>query len=217
MRKFSSGEFDERVDFFDRMAQTTWLSGLHEELVKRTGSWENKHVLDVGCGTGRLLMRCQSGTSIVTGVDLSSRMISKSQKLFEGLGRGHNATFLTADAEALPFNEDEFDLTISACVLFLMPDPKKVLKEIARVTKGRIALLNPSYENSLKRANDYCTQYNLSGVEQEFLLQWGKVAEHRHRFQEDELSRIMTACGWRDVHHERHLDGLALITTGVNA
>ncbi|WP_336511461.1 class I SAM-dependent methyltransferase [Alteribacter salitolerans] len=217
VRKFSSSEFDERVDFFDRMARTKWLGSLHEELIRATGTWKGKRILDVGCGTGRLLMRGAEDTTEVTGVDLSPCMIERSKQLFGETKGPKSGAFLTADAEALPFPGNSFSITVSVCVLFLMPDPEKVLSEMARVTYGTVALLNPSRVNGIKASAQYVEKHRLTGEEKDFLIQWGRVAEHRHRFSENELTQMMERCGWRNVVHANHLDGLALLTTAQRA
>lgn len=82
MRKMQGEEFDSLVSFFDDMARTKWLGAVHDELKQASGSWEGKSVLDVGCGTGRLLLRGVEEASMLTGVDLSSEMVKASKQNF---------------------------------------------------------------------------------------------------------------------------------------
>jgi len=53
--------------------------------------------------------------------------------------------FKIADVHNLPFHDDEFDRTISTCLLHHLIDPKKALEELRRVTthNGLISILVP--------------------------------------------------------------------------
>jgi SAM-dependent methyltransferase len=89
--------------------------------------------LDVGCGNGAftelLARRCKAAE--ILGVDPSEAQLDFARS------REHagNATFLRADAMALPFNDGRFDVSVMALVLFFVSDPVKSVFEMRRVTR----------------------------------------------------------------------------------
>lgn len=214
MKKMDGEEFDQLVRFFDGMATTDWLSEIHEKLKEATGNWDQKHVLDVGCGTGRFLLRGAGQASHVTGIDLSSEMIKASQKLFLDNDAAKNASFLVGDACYLPFEDHKFDIAVSLCVLFLLPEPKMAMDELVRVTKkdGIIALLNPTLKMSQQEAERYCQENEISGFEQKTLLQWSTISTSRHRYSTEQLTSYFTEQGAREIENIDMLENLAIIT-----
>ncbi len=214
MRKMQGEEFDSLVSFFDDMARTKWLGAVHDELKQASGSWEEKSVLDVGCGTGRLLLRGVEEASMLTGVDLSSEMIKASKQNFFFLNRSNKSHFSEGDACKLAFEDDSFDLSLSTCVMFLLPEPEAGMKEMIRVTKkgGKVVMLNPSLQMDQMAAFSYAKKHNMSGFEQTSLLKWSNVSTKRHRYSPDQLSEKLKGLGAKETKHVEVLDGLAIIT-----
>jgi len=93
-----------------------------------------KRVLEVGCGTGLILSRIATHASEAVGMDLSKGMLRSAHE------RGLSVA--VASATELPFPDNSFDLVCSFKVLAHVPDIRKALAEITRVTKpgGRMAL-----------------------------------------------------------------------------
>ena len=91
---------------------------------------KHEQVLEVGVGTGLNLPhypRCVS----VTGVDFSKAMLSKAKKKRTSA----RVTLKLMDASKLSFKSNSFDKVLATYVLRVVPNPKAVLKEVARVTK----------------------------------------------------------------------------------
>jgi ubiquinone/menaquinone biosynthesis C-methylase UbiE len=208
-------EFDDLVSFFDSMARTTWLKGIHDTMKETTGSWEGKDILDVGCGTGRLLLRGAEEANKLVGVDLSSEMVKASIQQFFYHEFSGKSEFLVADAENLPFEDESFHLALSTCVMFLLPDPIKGIQEVHRVLKkeGQIAMLNPSEKMSQETAAKYTKDNNISGFERTALLKWSNVSTRRHRYTTDEMTELLEDLHYSDVTHKEVLGGLAFIST----
>jgi len=95
------------------------------------------HVLDLGSGAGNdcFVARTIVGeTGSVTGLDFTDAMLEKAKKNLEKTGF-KNIDFVKGDIEAMPLNDNKFDVVISNCVLNLVPDKQKAFSEIFRVLK----------------------------------------------------------------------------------
>ena len=92
-------------------------------------------VLDVGSGAGTdsLVAALMVGpTGSVTGIDMTTEMLAKARANVAAMGLD-NVTFIEADAERLPFDDNSFDVVISNGVIDLIPDKDAVFSEIFRV------------------------------------------------------------------------------------
>ncbi|HET7522079.1 MAG TPA: methyltransferase domain-containing protein [Bacillales bacterium] len=207
----SEADFNDMVAFFDKMAQTAWLSGVHDRLKRWSGDWKGQSILDVGCGTGRLLLRGADEAERLVGVDLSSEMIKTARH-----NLGNNAELFVGDAYELPLDDDTFDISVSTCVMFLLPEPEKGVSEMARVTKagGTLAMLNPGERMERENVEAYCRNHGVEGFEKEAFLKWSDVSKRRHRYTAEQLSTMLHDHGIKTVEHHEVLDGLALVTVG---
>ncbi|TQV89717.1 malonyl-ACP O-methyltransferase BioC [Aliikangiella coralliicola] len=93
-----------------------------------------KNILDVGCGTGYCSRQLREtfGRSKVSAIDLAPGMIEeakKNQSLFRKIN------YQVADADELPFDDNQFDLIFSNLTIQWMPDLKKTFSELNRVLK----------------------------------------------------------------------------------
>ncbi len=88
---------------------------------------EGHKLLDVACGLGRLLEAAKEYNCELTGVDISSVAVVKAKAKLP------SANILTANAEALPFENNSFDLITCLGSLERMLDLKLVLSELHRV------------------------------------------------------------------------------------
>jgi ubiquinone/menaquinone biosynthesis C-methylase UbiE len=87
----------------------------------------SRDVLEVGCGTGLVMLRLREFARSVRGVDLSPGMLEKAKQ------RGLDVTL--GSATELPFESDSFDVTCSFKVLAHVPEIERALAEMARVTR----------------------------------------------------------------------------------
>jgi ubiquinone/menaquinone biosynthesis C-methylase UbiE len=88
-------------------------------------------ILDVGCGTGRLL-RSAAGRfphARLVGVDAAGEMVRQAQALTPDGA----VTFREGPAEALPFDGDAFDLIFSTLTFHHWSDQRGAIREVARV------------------------------------------------------------------------------------
>lgn len=101
------------------------------------GIMPGHHVLDLGSGAGNdcFVARALVGeTGQVTGIDFTDAMLEKAKNNVAKLGYS-NVHFVKGDVEQMPFDDNQFDVVISNCVLNLVPDKNKAFSEIFRVLK----------------------------------------------------------------------------------
>lgn len=94
-------------------------------------------VIDLGSGAGNdaFIARHEAGESgKVIGIDFTPAMIEKARQ--HAAVRGfNNVEFRQGDIEQMPVTANTADVIVSNCVLNLVPDKNKVMKEIYRVLK----------------------------------------------------------------------------------
>jgi SAM-dependent methyltransferase len=96
------------------------------------GSCRFGQVLEVGANTGEHLdfVRHQYDSYVLTDIRDPLSPEDKDRLAQRGV------TFRTADAQSLPFSENQFDRTVVTCVLHHVPEPEQALCELRRVTKA---------------------------------------------------------------------------------
>ena len=162
-----------------------------------------ERILEVALGTGlsfvEILRRNPLGQ--VDGIDVSMRMIEKTQKRAARTG-SRNYTLLRCDCRHLPFEDATFDIVINQYLLDILPveDFVPILSEFKRVLRegGRIVLANTTkgekwvntiYERLYKLnpplvagsrgvlAKPFLEKIGFKGVHREFFSQLGFPSE----------------------------------------
>ena len=105
---------------------------------ERSGS-----VLEVGVGTGLSLPHYRPGLT-VTGIDFSEEMLDKARDKVRARGLDHVTELRQMDARDLDYPDDHFDTVTAMHVLSVVPEPERVMSEIARVCKrgGQVVIAN---------------------------------------------------------------------------
>ncbi len=98
------------------------------------------HLLEVGVGTGKNMMFYPLGAT-VTAIDISPRMLARSQRRSAEIGR--NVDLRLMDAQQLDFDDGVFDAAVATFVFCSVPNPLLGLRELGRVVRpgGDIWLL----------------------------------------------------------------------------
>ena len=84
---------------------------------------KDKHILDVGCGTGTLTNKIAESGAIVTGIDASPEMIAKAKHAYD------NIEFLVKDASNFSF-VSKFDAAFSNATFHWIKDQQNTLQSI---------------------------------------------------------------------------------------
>lgn len=162
-------------------------------IFKHLPSLQGKNLLDLGCGTGLYSIRALEKGAIVTGIDISEKMLSLAQEKVKTLSLQIN--FVLGDMEHLPFNNDSFDVVLSVTSLEFSKNPEMVLREILRVLKkgGKtvIGVLSASSLWAKKRKEKAKTT--------------DSVYLYAHFFKPEELKTLLTKAGFKSVIIESSL------------
>jgi arsenite methyltransferase len=102
-----------------------------------------ERLLDVasGMGTSALLAAREFGCSVV-GVEYGESTVRAANATARAEGLARRVSFRRGDAEALPFEDNEFDAALCECSLCTFPDKRRAMAEMRRVLNpgGRVAL-----------------------------------------------------------------------------
>lgn len=90
-------------------------------------------ILDAGCGTGIFSIKLARKGAIVTGIDISEKMlvIARKRALQEKLG----IAFKQMDSLNLKFPDHFFDGVLSMATIEFIPDPQQMMDEMFRVCR----------------------------------------------------------------------------------
>jgi phosphatidylethanolamine/phosphatidyl-N-methylethanolamine N-methyltransferase len=113
----------------------------------------NGETLVVGVGTG-LELGLLPKTARVTGIDLSAPMLKVARDRVAREALGQVKSLQKMDAAALEFPDGRFDVVLAPYVMSVVPNPRRVLDEMWRVTRpgGRIVVMNHFSAESGPRA-----------------------------------------------------------------
>jgi SAM-dependent methyltransferase len=122
-----------------------------EHCVLRLDPKPGERILDVATGTGwtsRLVAR--RGADVI-GVDIAADLVAAARE--KALAEGLAIEYRVGDAEALPFEDGEFDAVVSTVGVMFASRPEAAAAELARVTRqgGRIALTTWAHDGNLPK------------------------------------------------------------------
>jgi ubiquinone/menaquinone biosynthesis C-methylase UbiE len=135
----SAAEYDRRFTVRSRGREQAF----RRELVELARLAPGESVLDVGCGTGTLALAAKrrvGADGVVRAIDPSPEMIARARS--KARRAGLDVAFEEAVVQALPFEDDTFDVVLAVLTLHQLPhgDLDRTLREIERVLRrgGRL-------------------------------------------------------------------------------
>ncbi len=119
----------------DYSTNSTFQSGLADELIKKLNLTGRENVLDIGCGDGKITARIASNLPFgaAVGIDSSEKMIELAGRTFNPESY-RNLSFRLMDARQIDF-PGKFDLVFSNAALHWIKDHKPVLQGIYNCLK----------------------------------------------------------------------------------
>jgi SAM-dependent methyltransferase len=131
---WASGDYPSMVE--------TWLTPLGPRLVEACGIARGARVLDVAAGTGNAAIPAALAGASVVASDLTPELLDAGRARAEAAGA--SLDWVEADAESLPFEDESFDVVMSAIGVMFAPRHQVAADELVRVCKpgGTIGLLS---------------------------------------------------------------------------
>lgn len=130
------------VAYYEEISRIRYQKEIYlKKEIAEFNKWNQKKLLEVGCGVGSDLVEYAKNGALVTAIDLSKKSVELTQdrlKLY-----GLKGEVYEADAESMPFEDNRFDVVVSFGVLHHTPDMAKAISEIYRVLKpgGEIRIM----------------------------------------------------------------------------
>jgi SAM-dependent methyltransferase len=144
---------DAGVEQLKSRLKTTWMAGDYdlfsrfmqkgaEEFFRQLGVRPGTRLLDVGCGAGQLALIAAKAGAQVTGCDIATNWLERAR--IRAAAEGLRVTFEEGDAEALPYDDAQFEVVTSLLGAMFAPRPEMVAAELTRVCRpgGMIAMGN---------------------------------------------------------------------------
>jgi len=141
------------LDQLKSRLKATWMTGDYdvfarymekdaEVFYQGLGIKPGARLLDVGCGAGQLALIAARAGAVVTGCDIAANWLEKAKQ--RAAAEGLEITFEEGDAEALPYEDAQFDAVTSMFGAMFAPRPELVAAELTRVCRpgGTIAMAN---------------------------------------------------------------------------
>ncbi len=140
--------FDRWAPNYDWVFTSVFYQAIHQRLLEYVDLQDLPNVLDIGCGTGRLLTRLATEFPNLqgTGLDFSAEMIRQARRRKPDRVRPR-LIYLQGNAESLPFVGEQFDAVFNTISFLHYPKPEQVFSEVSRVlvTGGRFYLVDYAF------------------------------------------------------------------------
>lgn len=130
-------KYDDKT-FFDKYSEMSrsklGLKGAGEwhELRKLLSDFDDKRVLDLGCGYGwHCKYASDNGAKYVLGIDISTMMLDKAK----ALNTAPNIEYLKSTMEDYEYPRESFDLVISSLAIHYIAEYKKLISNVYKTLK----------------------------------------------------------------------------------
>ena len=119
------------------------------DLLVRVGIHPGDEVLDVATGTGNVALKSAAAGGLVSGLDLTPELFDTARS--RAAQQALSVEWIEGDAEQLPFEDESFDVLLSAFGVQFAPRHELVAGELARVLRpgGRLGLVNWTPEGQI--------------------------------------------------------------------
>lgn len=175
---------------YDKISNSQFENGIL--LIEELGIKAGEHVLDIGCGTGRLsehVWKIIGRNGFIVGLDPSEHRIKIAQRKVKAFS---NVSFkLGSDNDLSNFADNSFDVVYLNAVFHHIVDKAAALAHINRILKpsGRLGIADPAKEfpSTIRTiTNEVLKSYGISSFNDEVITA-------------DELRSLITSAGFRII------------------
>ena len=165
------------LPLYDPLVSLMGASRAREELIKQANIKPNQRVLDLGCGTGTLvvLLKRKYATAEIVGIDPDPKALRRAEKKVRRAGVAVQLD--EGFSDELPYDEGTFDRVLSSFMLHHLEEHEreKTLREVLRVLKpaGTFHLLD------------------FAGGEDKAPGRWGRLINSHARLEDNSQQRIL--------------------------
>lgn len=166
-----------------------YVDATTRETLRRMPMTDTARVLDVGCGTGELLMRLRARypDAMLAGLDAVEEMLAVAKDKLSG-----REDLRVGYADSLPWRSGSFDVVVSCNMFHYITHPVEALQEMARVVRRGGSLV----------LTDWCDDYLACRV-CNFYLRLTNRAFYK-TYKQAECLDLLHKAGFNDVKLERY-------------
>ncbi|QAA34003.1 class I SAM-dependent methyltransferase [Clostridium manihotivorum] len=153
--------FDKQAKIYDATYYGKHASKLYTKVIDKVEGLNCSNVLDVGCGTGNILSLLANEDNLkLFGMDFSQAMLDKAKEKLKD-----RAELKFGDSEHIPWEDNHFDGLICTDSFHHYTEPKKVLKEMARVLRpnGSLIIGDPWLISPFKTIGNWSLKFSKGG------------------------------------------------------
>ena len=154
---------------------------------------KDKRILEIACGRGGFSRLLGSRGASVCGADFSASAVEiAKERLRRAASLEGSVTYVQADAQNMPFEENFFDIVVSCETIEHVPDPRAAVREMYRVCKtgGMLYLTTPNYLN-------FMGLYLIYAAVRHPGLKSSQPLDERFLF--PQIHRFVTGAGWKII------------------
>ncbi len=130
------------LPFYDPLTRLAGIGAVHRRLLEQAGLRPGQRVLEIGCGTGNLLLAAKRAqpTAVVIGLDPDLTALARAHR--KARRRGLTVQLDRGHADELPYADDSVDVVLSAFMLHHVPagEREAAVREVRRVLRPGGAL-----------------------------------------------------------------------------
>ena len=194
-KRMSLREFDRAAEKFDDDDPSVYnmCRKDYPDILEEIQKEDFQDMLDAGCGTGAMIHMLYKDVpdKRYTGLDLSEKMIAAAvRKQMEGV------RFVVGDCEAIPFEDDSFDVITCSMSFHHYPNPEKFFQNAGRVLRRNGRLILRDMASSSKGLMWFFNHVEIPLANK--LAKKGDV----HVYSKDEIQRLCGASGLKLERYE---------------
>jgi SAM-dependent methyltransferase len=168
---------------YERIAER--FAPVHDALIEALEVRAGERVLDVATGTGEVALRAARLGAEVTGLDLAPALLELAR--FKASREGLAIDWTDGNAQAMPYDDDSFDVVCSNFGIIFAPDAEATARELGRVcvSGGRLGLTTWKPNEGLHAIYSKLEEAGADPTEH-----WGRAERVRELLQDDFELRI---------------------------